>query len=68
MDDKRNERVCALRVLLEAFTHAFAINVRSERIFLLSAQTLSTLLSLLCDYSILARHRYISLLPHAQPV
>jgi hypothetical protein len=57
MDDKRNERVCALRVLHKAFTHAFAINVRNEREFLLSTHTLSTLLSLY--YSTLARHRYI---------
>jgi hypothetical protein len=47
MDDKRNERVCVLRVLHEAFTHAFAINVRSEREFLLSVQCLPRLFPLL---------------------
>jgi hypothetical protein len=49
MDDKRNERICVLRVLHEAFTHVFAINVRSEREFLLSVQHLPLLSPLLLD-------------------
>jgi hypothetical protein len=64
MDDKRNERICALRVLHEAFTHAFAINVRSEREFLLSTQSVHYTFT----YSIIARHHYIFIFPHAQPV
>jgi hypothetical protein len=61
-DDKRNERVCVLRVLHEAFTHVFAINVRSESEFLLSVQYLPRLFPLLLKPYILLSKLEIALL------